>query len=186
MDDPRALLQAAEDVVSILQQHRIDAVIIGGVALAAHHYVRQTEDIDLGINADLPALRVVEAALRRAGYAAELREPDAADPLGGVINVTGPFGSLQIISFSGRFPAVIEDALREATVVVEEGSRLKIAPLPHLVAMKLYAGGFKSKADIVELLNRNPDADLKAIRSLCRRYQLTGFDELLPDIRAHP
>lgn len=183
MDDSRPILQAAEDVASILRQHQIDAVIIGGVALAAHHYVRQTEDIDLGINADLPTLRVVEKALRRAGYSTELREPDDTDPLGGVIDVTGHFGSLQIISFSGRFPAVIEDALREATIVVAEGSRLKIVPIPQLVALKLYAGGFKSKADIVELLNRNPDADIAAIRDLCQQYQLPGFDELMQEIR---
>ncbi len=179
MDDSRAILEAAEDVAAILRQYQIEAVVIGGVALAAHHYVRQTEDIDLGVNADLPTLRVIEAALRRAGYTAELREPEATDPLGGVIHVMGHFGVLQIISFAGRFPAVIEDAVREATVVVEEGSGLKITPLPQLVALKLYAGGFKSKADIVELLNRNPDADIAAIQALCQQYRLTGFDELI-------
>jgi hypothetical protein len=39
-----------------LAQHHLDAVVIGAVALAAHHYVRQTDDLDLGVNADLPTL----------------------------------------------------------------------------------------------------------------------------------
>jgi len=34
------------------------------------------------------------------------------------------------------------------------------------IALKLYAGGMKSKADTVELLKRNPDADRGGIREL--------------------
>jgi hypothetical protein len=122
------------------------------------------------------------ATLRQAGFTAELHEPDGTDPLGGVIDVTGPFGVLHIVSFAGRFPAVIEDALRAATVVVHPGSPLKLVPLPQLVALKLYAGGFKSKADIVELLARNPEADLEEIRAVCRRYRLRGLEELLAEL----
>ena len=34
------IIGAAEDAVGLLRRHRIDAVIIGAVALAAHNYVR--------------------------------------------------------------------------------------------------------------------------------------------------
>ncbi len=176
------LLTAAERVAEILRRHQVDAVVIGALALAAHHYVRYTRDVDLGVNADVPTLRAVLVSLRQAGFTAELREPDEADPLGGVIDVTGTFGLLQIVSFAGRFPAVIEDAIREATLAVRPGSSLKLVPLPHLVALKLYAGGMKSKADIVELLNRNPDADLDDLRDVCKRYRLHGLDELLAEV----
>ena len=179
MDDPEALLRAAEEVVGILKRHRIEAVVIGAVALAAYHYVRQTDDIDLGVNAGLPALRAVVESLGQAGYTAELREPDGADPLGGVIDVTGPFGLLQVISYAGRFPAVIDDALRESTMVVRAGSPLRLVPIPQLIALKLYAGGYKSKADIVELLARNPDIDLAEVRAVCARYRLPGLEELI-------
>jgi hypothetical protein len=174
-----AILQAAETVAGILERHRVGTVVIGAVALAAYHYVRQTNDLDLGVNADLPTLREVLAALRREGFAAELREPDGDDPLGGVIDVAGPFGLLQIVSYADRFPAVIEDALRAATLVVRPGSPLRLVPIPHLIALKLYAGGHKSKADIVELLARNPDLDLDEVRALCRRYRLPGIEELI-------
>jgi hypothetical protein len=183
VDNPDAILRAAEDVVRILQQRRVDAVVIGAVALAAYHYVRQTEDIDLGVNADLPTMRALTESLRHAGYAAELREPDGADPLGGVIDVSGPFGHLQIISYAGRFPAVIEDALRVSKLFVREGSPLRLVPIPQLVALKLYAGGYKSKADIVELLARNPDLDLNEVRAVCSRYRLSGLDELIAEAR---
>jgi len=63
------LLQTAEDILGILARHRLDAVVIGAVALAAHHYVRQTEDLDLGVNADIPTLRAVTESLHQAGFA---------------------------------------------------------------------------------------------------------------------
>ena len=179
MEEPEALLQAAESVVGILEKHEVDAVVIGAVALAAHHYVRQTEDLDFGINATLPKLRQVAESLIREGFDTELREPGLDDPLSGVIDVRGPFGLVQIVNFGDRFPAVIDDAVRASTLVAREGSRLRLVPIPHLIALKLYAGGHKSKADIVELIARNPELDLGEVRELCERYRLEGIEELL-------
>jgi len=176
------IMAAAEDVMGVLHRHRIDAVIIGAVALAAYNYVRQTDDMDFGVNADITVLRELEHALRAKGYDVALREPDAQDPLGGVLDIAGPFGLLQIVSYADRFPAVIEDAVRGATLVAREGSPLKIVPIPQLVALKLYAGGMKSKADIIELLVRNPDIDLELIHSVCERYRIQGFSELISEI----
>jgi hypothetical protein len=184
MSHPDDLLLAAEKVLAVLAQHHLDAVVIGAVALAAHHYVRQTDDLDLGVNADVPTLRAVVRSLHEAGLEAELREPDGADPLGGVIDVNGGFGLVQIISYAGRFPAVIEDAVRLSTLVVREDSPLKIVPIPHLIALKLYAGGHKSKADIIELLVRNPDLELDDVRSVCVRYGLGGLEELIAESRS--
>lgn len=181
MDDSDAILQAAETVIGILKGHRVDAVVIGAVALAAYHYVRQTDDIDLGVNADLKTMRRVTESLRKKGFNAELREPDGADPLGGVIDVRGAFGLLQIISFADRFPAVIDDALRVAKLVVREGSPLRLVPIPQLIALKLYAGGYKSKADIIELLARNPEVDLNEVRAVCKQYRLKGLEKLIAE-----
>ncbi len=186
MNEADTILQAADEVVAILRHHRVDAVVIGAVALAAFHYVRYTENVDLGVNADLPTLRAVADACRRAGYAVELREPDAADPLGGVLDVRGPFGLVQVVSFAGRFPAVVDDAVRLSSTVVRAGSPLRIVPLPQLIALKLYAGGYKSKADIVELLACNPDADLDEVRRACAGYRLAGLDELIEESGISP
>ena len=147
MEDADAILRAAEEILHCLHAHQLDAVVIGAVALAAHRYVRQTEDLDLGVNANVRKLRELTDSLRQAGYQAELHEPDADDPLGGVIDIEGSFGLIQIISYADKFPAVIEDALREARLTARPGSALKLIPLPHLIALKLYAGGTKSRAD---------------------------------------
>jgi len=62
---------------------------------------------------------------------------------------------------------------------VRAGSRLKVVPLPYLIALKLYAGGHKSKADIIELIVRNPNLDLDEVRLLCGKYRLAGLEELI-------
>jgi hypothetical protein len=181
MSDPEQVIRAAEEVAGILESRGVGAVVIGAVALAAHGYVRFTEDLDLGVNTDLGTLRQAADALRTAGFEVELREPDGQDPLGGVVDVRGPFGLVQIVNYGGRFPAAIEGGLAAADTVIRPGSGLRIVPPPHLVALKLYAGGTKSRADIVELLARNPDADMTAIRHLCQSWRLSGLDPLIEE-----
>jgi hypothetical protein len=181
MSDPAGVIRAAEEVAGVLKSHGVEALVIGAVALAAHGYVRFTDDLDLGVNTDLGTLRNVAEALRHSGFDVEVREPDAQDPLGGVVDVRGPFGLVQIVNYGGRFPAVIDGGLTAAETVICAGSHLLIVPLPHLVALKLYAGGTKSRADIVELLARNPDADMSAIRELCRGWRLRGLDPLIQE-----
>ena len=186
MTDPDEVIRAAEEVTGILESRGVEALVIGAVALAAHGYVRFTEDLDLGVNTDLVTLTQVADGLRTVGYDVELREPDGQDPLGGVVDVRGPFGLVQIVNYGGRFPAVIDGGLAAADTVIRSGSRLRIVPLPHLVALKLYAGGTKSRADIVELLSRNPDADVAAIRELCQRWRLRGLDPLIEEAMGEP
>lgn len=174
------LVSVAEDVGRIAERVGLEVVVIGAVALAVHGFVRATEDIDLALNVTPSQLRDLERALAAEGLMTSLREPDSDDPLGGVIDVIGPFGKVQVVNFGDRFPAVIDDALRSSRQGL---GGLAVVPLPHLVALKLYAGGRKSYVDIVELLRANPDADMDAIRSLCKRFRLPGFDALLKEAR---
>ncbi len=78
----------------------------------------------------------------------------------------------------------IEEAVRVSTLVVREDSPLEIVPIPHLIALKLYAGGHKSTADIIELLVRNPDLELDEVRSVCARYALGGLEERIAESRS--
>jgi hypothetical protein len=182
MPDTPANLRVAERIAEILGEFKLPALVIGAVALAAHRYTRFTEDIDIGVLASQAEMQSLTGLLQAEGFDAEFHQPDADDPLGGVIDVSGPFGLVQIINFEDRFPAIIHDALAGADVRVRPGSALRIVPIPQLVALKLYAGGWKSHADIVELLRRNPDVDLDAIGKVCRAYRLRGFDRVLEDL----
>ena len=183
MSDHLDLLSEAERIAEIAATHEVRLILIGALALAAYQYVRTTEDVDIAGNLSLPQLRLLAEGLQGAGYQVDLRMPDAQDPLGGVLDVRSDAGLVQIISFADRFPAVIQDALNDACLVVRENSSLPIVPLPHLVVLKLYAGGLKSKADIVELLSRNPNEDLEEIEALCNRYRIRGFKEIQKELR---
>ena len=173
-----ASAELAEQVLGVLQRHGVDAVVIGGVALAAHNYLRATEDLDLGVNATRATLRAVRNELLRQGYTVELREPDGDDPLGGTIDVVAESGGfVQVVNFdnspSSGFPAVIRDALK---AMGPPTGKLRVAPLRYLVAMKLYAGGEKSRRDIEALVQNNPDEDWEAVRALCKGYGLHTYE----------
>lgn len=178
MDAREPLFIYAEKLASRAESLGVPLLIIGAAALAGHRYVRMTRDLDLAGNVPLSLMRELAEACKADGVEAELRLPDADDPLGGVLDLQGPFGQIQVISFADRFPAVIRDALEDQPLAVRDNASLKIIPLPHLVVLKLYAGGLKSKADILEVLIRNPEADLNGIEALCNRYRLHGFDEI--------
>ncbi len=175
------LLKAAESVAAILRDAGFETILIGGVAMAAHHYIRLTDDLDFALNAPVRSMHGIAATLGQAGFCAEFHEPDSDDPLGGVIDVAGDFGLIQIVNFGERFPAVIEDALRFTDIAASGSPAFRVIPLPHLIALKLYAGGSKSRADIVHLLERNPDADLEVISGMCERYRLCGLAPLIEE-----
>lgn len=183
MSDSTMTLKAAGQVSGLLERHGVKSVVIGAVALAAYSYVRFTKDLDLGIEVEPASMPDLAATLREEGFKAELREPDGDGPLGRVIDITGPFGMIQIVNFGNSFPAAIRDALAGGEILVTPGGELRIIPLPQLIALKLYAGGSRSRSDIIEVLHRNPQADLVEIQATCRRYRLRGLAALLKELK---
>jgi hypothetical protein len=177
---PAAFVALGEEVLGVLRQHGIDALVIGGFALAAHRAERPTRDLDLGVDAKLSDLETVCHALRDSGHSTTLNYPDADDHLGGVLVVTNPVGArVEVVNYGGRFPAAIQDAL--AALPPIEGSQLRAIPLPYLIILKVYAGlGPKSKRDIAALLEANPEADIAEIRHLCAKHRLKGWQAVLP------
>lgn len=176
-------LHEAERIAALIEAEGIGVVVIGAVALAAHRYVRFTRDVDLGVDADVQRMRHLLGKLLLRGYDATFHEPDREDPLGGVIDVVGSFGMVQIVSFADRFPAAISDALAGEVIRTHPDGGLRVMPIPQLVALKLYAGGLKSLADIVEMLLRNPEADLHEIGEICRKYRLRGWETVLAELQ---
>jgi len=104
----RRTLEVAERVCDVLQAQAVETAVIGAMALAVHGYVRSTREFDLATHAD-PFLELTEVrrALKEAGLAAVLRTPDAEDPLGGLIEVTGrAFKPIQIVNFLNPLRAI--------------------------------------------------------------------------------
>ena len=160
----------AERVRATLERHGVSPVLIGAMALAQHRYVRATVDVDLAANATLGLFRAVRDELAIAGFDARLEEPD---PLGGVLTVEGAdFDPVQVVSFEGKFPALVTEALAHSKPFGDPAFSIVVPDLPRLIAFKLYAGGRKSELDILELIDRNPDLDLVDLRASCKRLNL--------------
>jgi hypothetical protein len=49
---------------------------------------------------------------------------------------------------------------------------LPVVDVPHLVALKLAAGGRKDELDVLELLDANPTEPLSHVREVCRQHRL--------------
>jgi len=164
-------LRVAERVVEVLARRHVDAVVIGAMALAVHHYPRDTQDFDLAVAMPPSDLEALAATFRGLGWEVEVRTPDASDPLGGVLDINAPGADLvQVINFdnppSGGFPGLVRAAAEKAQPLAA-GSPVKVADLPALIAFKLYAGGSKSKLDILELLDRNQPVDIEELGTRC-------------------
>jgi hypothetical protein len=188
MDDP-APFQLAERVAEAARKLGIETALIGAIALAAHNYVRGTDDVDLAVAVDRrTVLRGLEQALIELGLHAELRMPADQDDLGGVLGIWEhedadgrPLDLVEVVNFHNPYrpkpnpaKAAIENALR-----LDERTHLKYVRLADLVALKLYAGSRTDLADVCEVLARNPDADLEEIRRVAKPYDAAGELERL-------
>jgi len=178
-------IEVAEQVVEILKRHEVPAVVIGAAAMAAHHYVRQTEDLDLAINVDpYKRFRQLESALRAHGFEVESSYPDAEDSLGGVLRILGAdFDPIEVVNFQNPWPGardatvLAREAMEDAHMTLGPGSPLHVVTLPHLIALKLYARGRKSEFDVLELLEHNrANLNVAELRDVCGRH---GFGPTL-------
>ncbi len=179
MLDPDATLALAESVADAAQRLGIATALIGGAALAVHRYTRATQDIDLAVVIDpMSQLRALGQALDAAGLQTRLRLPDDEDPLGGVLVVwiatddaDEPCDTVEVVNFHNpacprHHPA--RDAIARAQML--DGGPLRCVVLADLIALKLDAGGMSDMADILQLLVRNPEADIKLIRAIAGPY----------------
>lgn len=176
MDELEATIAAAEKVIYLLGEAKIDAAVIGAMALAARGYYRGTEDFDLAVCAEpFRQLKAVAEGLEALGYDVEFREPDADDPLGGVLDVTGHgFRLIQVVNFLNPYnrhaARLAEEAIQSAEDMPDV--RARVVTVPYLVALKLYAGGRRNETDVLELLERNPQVTLEEVRAVCERHRL--------------
>lgn len=174
---PRQTIHSAEQVTDLLEKNGVPSVVIGALALAAHGYVRATVDLDLAIAVDPAEMPRLARALRGAGVNVVSHEtPEPQDPLGGVLNLRVPgAATIQVVNFDNSpangFPRLVRDALA-SSVPMGPGTRLRAADLFSLIGFKLYAGGPKSRLDILELLDCNKSLDLAALRAWCKERRL--------------
>lgn len=154
----------ADEILSVLSAHGVDFVVIGGIAVQTHGYIRSTHDLDIVVRArTLNLTRLSEAlaeleAEPRGDTRINVNDPHQlrAAPLVAVTTRAGPLDMVNFDHLAGA-PASY-DALRDAALTVHlRGFAVAVAALRDLIRMKRAAGREHDLADI-EALTRKPES----------------------------
>jgi hypothetical protein len=148
--DLRALLE-------VLHRRDVQFVVIGGVAVAAHGYVRGTEDLDLVPDPD-PAnldrltdcLEELDSTLPTVGRAFDPSTDVAAIRRGGNVTADTRFGGLDIVQRANGVPSYAE-LVRDAVESELLGVPVRICSLARLRGMKQAAGRDQDRLDLSNL-----------------------------------
>lgn len=126
----------------------IDYVVIGGLALNAHNYPRQTVDVDVVLRPkDIEKFSARFAATRYLPRTGLLRRfVDAQTEVAVDVLVAGELAGNTKKNRSVRFPDPAE---------AEEHGDLRTVSLARLIELKLVTWRFKDWGDVVELIRRN-------------------------------
>ncbi len=150
--DLRALLE-------VLDRREIRFVVIGGVAVGAHGYVRGTEDLDLvpdpdpsNLNRLTEALEELESTLPTVGRPFDPSTDVRVIHRGGNVTANTRFGGLDIVQRAAGVPSYSELA-KDAVGSDLLGVPVQICSLARLRAMKQAAGREQDRADLANLPN---------------------------------
>lgn len=136
-----------------------EGLLVGGLAVGAHGFVRATRDVDFVARIPLAEVR---ALLRRHGIAATLHRGDPSE--GDFPCVRGTLGG---VPFDVLPPLVPLEWERAIDLDMAGGRRLRVVGLEGLIRLKLRAHGPKDLMDVAALVMRHPD---------CRRMALDAAE----------
>jgi len=154
----------ADEILVTLAEYGVDFVVVGGIAVQTHGYIRGTHDVD--VVARPAALNFSRLSEGLADLRAELRTPGTLKltdpnqlvraPLIPVITRAGPLDIIHIDHLAGG-PGGYEQ-LRESALSVDlRGHDVAVAGLRDLIRMKRAAGRDEDLMDI-EALTRDPES----------------------------
>lgn len=132
-----------------LAAREIAHALIGAAAMAAHGVVRGTDDVDLLVLERSVLEPGAWERLRRTGVSVEARPGDDADPLAGVVRLSTPSETLDVVV--GR-SAWMKGVLQRATPTQIGAGAIPLVTVADLILLKLYAGAARDLYDVQELL----------------------------------
>ena len=166
------LAAAALRLARLLGQDQ--CVLIGGLAVGVHGFVRATDDLDFISRRPLDLAR---ERLRNAGIATRLLRGDVLDR--GFSSLKGEIGGIPF----DVLPPLVPMNWDAALAVGIAGGRLRVVDLDGLLQLKLRAGGPQDLLDVARLVLRHPDTEARA-RELATAYgALDRFETWLDDPR---
>ena len=145
-------------LVAALAERDVDYVIVGGVAVGAHGYVRATRDLDIVPQPDPENLRRLGAVLQQ--LEANLPLADARPFMSATdlrrlerrenMTLDTSIGGIDVIQRAPGVPPY-EDLAADAVTADLLGVPVRICSLEHLRAMKTAAGRAQDLADLENL-----------------------------------
>lgn len=156
------------EVFRALNEHDVDYLIIGGVAVQAYGHVRTTQDVDVIVAPDARNLERLAAALeqlraRLKGVDAHLLSIDPTDATqlraGANFGLATRAGGLDVWTDAVELKGARSwEEMRERAVTAKVGEQsLRFVHLDDLIRMKLAAGREKDLQDIAALTSQEGD-----------------------------
>jgi hypothetical protein len=155
-----------EEILRVLGEHRVDYVVVGGIAVQTYGYIRGTQDLDIIPGPDLAnlsrlgeALAALGARLHRTARPVDITDPQILKRAGlvPVMTVHGRLDLLNIESTGGT-PARYEELRGRALEVSLGATTVPVVALDDLIKMKRAAARDVDRADIRALTR--PDDEL--------------------------
>jgi hypothetical protein len=151
-----------------------ECVLIGGLAVGVHGYVRATDDLDF---VSRPSLAVTRERLLKAGLETRLLRGDVLD--GGFSCLKGEIDGIPF----DVLPPLVPIAWDRALPLDIGGGTLKVVDLDGLLQLKFRAGGPQDLLDAARLVMLHPEAEARA-QELATAYRARDrFDIWLHDPR---
>jgi hypothetical protein len=150
-----------EKLLALLAESGVRFIVVGGIAVTLHGYVRLTEDVDILLDAAPDNILRLIGTLSGygQGYAAELAVEDF-DETEGAIRIVEETEGCQIDLFTRMTGRVYADVLADAACLTVKGHAVRYASKSALIAWKENSVREKDRLDALALrkLQENPDA----------------------------
>jgi hypothetical protein len=148
-----------EKLLGLLAESRVQFVIVGGVAVTLHGYVRLTDDIDLLVSTEANNLDRLLDALKHfgEGYASEL-QPSDFDDSEGAVRIVEETESCHVDLFTRMTGRRYEDVVGDAEVFNLNGLEVRYASKEALIGWKEKSVRDKDRIDALALKKLQADS----------------------------
>jgi hypothetical protein len=172
VDAPDRPLRAGE-ILKALASGDVEFVVVGGIAVQAHGYIRGTADVDvvprlslLNLSRLAEALVELEAELLRVTSPLNVSDPQLLKraPLVPLLTRSGRLDLIDIEHLAGA-PSSFDELRGRALVVNLDGIEIRVAGLDDLVRMKRAAGLPQDLIDIGALTRDDEELEREARQS---------------------
>lgn len=145
------LNQDYKEMLSILLENKVDFLLVGAYAMAAHGFPRATADLDIFIRPNVENAKKVDKALADFGAPMDsvtiedFKKPGTIFQIGVIPRRIDVINEIDGVSF--------EEAYNDKVIVEIEGLKVPIISKPKLIINKKATGRAKDRLDAIRLEN---------------------------------